>query len=407
MDGDYFGGAIKSLQLALHDFPRHLLFPYQLSWVDIAEDVFNNPENKDLVNELPLEVFKPYNNLFHSAIEGLDEERAKLLKNNATMFAAAKTAKLMQNLIAIRRGTTDKDAFMQLARRTINTFNRYSAAEYNTMVHRTRIVKQWEQFEAETMYPNIEWLPSRAATPDEVHRGYWNHVWAKTDPFWLNNFPGCRWGCKCSWRTTDAPPTGKGQLKPVPPSPGLEGNPYFTNEMISRNHPYYYGIPKHIPKLGVLHNPDEVVYLDYITDDNKSFQVHFLARDEFDRANSKFVPYLFNAGFKDIRFLPAIEHKKNPTIKRYFGNYAGHGCADVLADGNYVGLKEVGAGKKLLRNMKDNALEGLLKADILFIRIKGKITAQETKDFFKYVHQRRKNKKIFLINKYNEIIPSL
>jgi len=57
--------------------------------------------------------------------------------------------------------------------------------------------------------------------------------------------------------------------------------------------------------------------------------------------------------------------------------------------------------------MKDNALEGLLKADILFIRIKGKITAQETKDFFKYVHQRRKNKKIFLINKYNEIIPSL
>ena len=256
-----------------------------------------------------------------SAVQGVDEELAKYYKNNLTMLAAAKTATITNRLIAARKQSKDRDEYNKLSKQITNTYNRYTAAEYNTMVHRVRVAKQFEQFQHEKqLYPNIEWLPSRAANPDIVHRGYWYHVWAADDPFWKNNFPGCRWGCKCSWRTTDAPLTDKSNVELIPPSPGLDGNPYFTKEIISKSHPYYRGVEKHIPKLGVLHNPDDVVFINYDLGNGKKVEVHYLVlqEDEFSD-NIKIAEALLQHGHDRIRLLPRIHSSEISLRNRYFG----------------------------------------------------------------------------------------
>ena len=338
-----------------------------------------------------------------SAVQGVDEELAKYYKNNLTMLAAAKTATITNRLIAACKQSKDRDEYNKLAKQIINTYNRYTAAEYNTMVHRVRVAKQFEQFQQEKqLYPNIEWLPSRAANPDIVHRGYWYHIWVADDPFWTDNFPGCRWGCKCSWRTTDASVTDKSNVKLIPPSPGLDGNPYFTKEIISKSHSYYRDIEKHIPKLGVLHNPDDVVYISFVKN-NTVFKVHYLAINEYEKMNKLFIDYVINAGFKDIRLLPVIEYKYEPIRNRYFGKYAANGCPDAFADGKFVEFKLVNPGKKIKRNVKDAITKALNKADVVFVKIKGWLNSEEINIKGSSMAKKFREKTIYLIDQDDKI----
>jgi hypothetical protein len=61
-------------------------------------------------------------------------------------------------------------------------------------------------------------------------------------PFWLQQYPGSLWNCKCGITNTDEPENGvsKGIDKydiPTPPA-GLEGNPAFTGKIYSNNNAY-------------------------------------------------------------------------------------------------------------------------------------------------------------------------
>jgi hypothetical protein len=184
----------------------------------LVDDVWEASDFTELRKQLNPSLFNSYNNTYHSAVQGVDQEMTKYFKNNLTAFAAAKSATVLDKLIEVRRQSANKDDYLKNAKLVVNTYTHYTATEYNTMVHRVRVAKQFEQFQSERhLYPNIEWLPSRAAEPDQIHRGYWYHIRSQDDPFWQSNFPGCRWGCNCSWRTTDAPVTNKIEVKPVPP----------------------------------------------------------------------------------------------------------------------------------------------------------------------------------------------
>ncbi|MBQ0016095.1 MAG: hypothetical protein KBT04_03855 [Bacteroidales bacterium] len=47
---------------------------------------------------------------------------------------------------------------------------RWQAAEANTATARARTAKQWAQFndkDHRDLFPNLQWLPSRSATPRE------------------------------------------------------------------------------------------------------------------------------------------------------------------------------------------------------------------------------------------------
>ncbi len=121
----------------------------------------------------------------------------------------------------------------------LKQFARWQATEYNTTVARCRTAKQFEQFQAEShLYPNLEWLATRSATPRELHLSFVGIVLPMDDPFWNENQPGNLYNCKCDWKTTDAPITGS-PVKVVKPSPGLEGNPAKTGEIFTDTHSYY------------------------------------------------------------------------------------------------------------------------------------------------------------------------
>lgn len=329
-----------------------------------------------------LSLFKGYNNTYHSAVQGVDERREKLFRNNLSGLAAAKTATVVNQLIEAKTQYKNREEYLLKAKRIVNTYAHYTATEYNTMVHRVRVAKQMEQFQTERhMYPNIEWLPSRAAEPDLVHRGYWYHVWAHDDPFWQSNFPGCRWGCKCSWRTTDAPVTDKSRLKLVPPSPGLEGNPYHTNQIVSKNHPYYHGVERHIPKLGVLHNPDEVVYIPHPIDNGKTIQVHYLVMQEheFD-INMRFAKILAANGFNNIKLLPQIHYSETQLRQRYFGKaYAQQHPTknpDAWVDGVLMEFKKFNKNyfvSKVLKSLKQSSVVVIMVDDMTLEDIYNKL----------------------------------
>lgn len=236
-------------------------------------------------------------------------------------------------------------------------------------MHRARVVKQWEQFQGERhLYPNIEWLRTRSASPREIHLAYVGRVWAMNDPFWNSNQPGCTWNCKCSWKTTDAKPTDNNNIVQVEASAGLEGNPYYTHEIFTNKHPYFSRVNKHVPALGPLHNPDDIAYLSKVENGIK-YQVHFNAQDEFKEANKPFLPLLKEAGYKNIKFLPIIDEMETALRKRYFGKYwKGKKSPDVFADDVCVELKHAeNKGRNTRRNIIAHIGKAAKKADEVII----------------------------------------
>lgn len=161
---------------------------------------------------------------------------------NLSRFAAFK-AYHATNAIKDAIGDPEKQ------RKILKKFNSYQAAEYNTASARIRSAKQWIDFNSDPvsneLYPNIKWLPSRSAFKREIHKLYYNRVWAKSDPFWINNQPGNLWNCKCDWEETDEPVSGlveKGG--DVKPHNGLEGNPAITGHIFTDNSVYIKTFPK-------------------------------------------------------------------------------------------------------------------------------------------------------------------
>lgn len=128
-----------------------------------------------------------------------------------------------------------------LAKRALRIFERYQDAERSTAVARARTAKQFEQFmqpDNLRLFPNLKWLPSRSADPRLSHTAFYNHIWAKDDPFWNTNCPGTEWNCKCDIEQTDEPVTDNTSV-PSPAVPlGLEGNPANTGEVFTDNASY-------------------------------------------------------------------------------------------------------------------------------------------------------------------------
>ncbi len=200
------------------------------------------------------ELFELYKNNYHKAIrsvfgpvlspvEGQPEygskyfEHAAKFELNTARFAAYKSHYATQTLIKSFQAAPEK--FAMNSGKILKQFARWQATEYNTTVARCRTAKQFEQFQAEAhLYPNLEWLATRSATPRELHMSFVGIVLPMDDPFWEENQPGNLYNCKCDWKTTDAPTTGS-PTKVVKPAPGLEGNPAKTGQIFTDKHPYF------------------------------------------------------------------------------------------------------------------------------------------------------------------------
>lgn len=124
----------------------------------------------------------------------------------------------------------------EMADAAVAGFDRYSEAECNTATSRCRTAKQWKEFndpQRLRLFPNLRWLPSRSIEKRQSHIQFYDHVWSKGDDFWNHNTPGTAWNCKCDLEETDDPVTDNSDVKTVPVSKGLEGNPSVTGEIFT------------------------------------------------------------------------------------------------------------------------------------------------------------------------------
>ncbi|MCL2132627.1 MAG: phage head morphogenesis protein, partial [Lentimicrobiaceae bacterium] len=159
------------------------------------------------------------------------------MQANACKFATYK-AEYFKNALqkAYEKNPNEYDAN---AKKILQAANRFQITEYNTTVARCRTARQFNNFKQnKDLFPNIEWLRTRSATPRELHLSYVGLILPMDDPFWQENQPGNLYGCKCDWRQTDKPATNKPNTT-VPPSRGLEGNPTNTREVFTEKHTYF------------------------------------------------------------------------------------------------------------------------------------------------------------------------
>lgn len=340
-------------------------------------------------SELMRPIFDTYNDNLHLAVASDSEETAKLFKNNVSRLAAAKANYTIQQLerckADINGVARSKEEYQKAAKIVIGRANRAQAAEYNTTSHRCRVAKQWEQFTKEKrLFPNIEWLRTRSASPRELHLTYVGRIWSMDDPFLKNNTPGCIYNCKCDWKNTDKPVTDNGDITPVPVSPGLEGNPYVTEKIFTDKHPYFSRVNKHIPDVGVLYNSDDVVYIKKTTKTGIGYKVHYNCLNEKELAiNEKAINNITGAGYgKDIKLLPRIYSKEINLRERYYGkdfqNIQKNDCPDAIIDGKLVEFKSASnkmASKRILQAAK--------KSEVAYLELTEGMSEQSVESFVK------------------------
>lgn len=300
---------------------------------------------------------------------------------NASRWGTYKTYELSGQLESLRK--LPRDEFDEKAGALISRYNSYQATEYATLINRARSGKQFDSFLADAdLYPNIEWVETRSVTPREKHLSYVGLVLPVDDPFWNENQPGNEYGCKCDWRNTDKPATGKpGQV--IAPATGLEGNPAKTGELVTGRHPYFarnQDAPKWVDEKAVLRLPNDVVYQQVTTPGGNIFYEHLLLNAGEAKENREIAGLLADNGYKDIRLLPQIYKSEAAMRERYYGKAfnAKHPtlCPDASIRGVALEFKECNR-----RNLSKRVQESSGKSDIAVVKVTEPMSQEQMEQF--------------------------
>lgn len=165
------------------------------------------------------------------------------LTNNVAVFAAFKNhqqAKELHSLLLDEEGKQRSFAnFLKEAKKVDETYNQlWLESEFNYATRAARSAKQWKEFErTQDLYPNLEYMASRAGTPRESHKDFYGIVLPVSDPFWESMLPPNGWGCKCSVRKSRGDVT-EGNFEPVDQIPGIPGNAGKAKQLFDSKHPY-------------------------------------------------------------------------------------------------------------------------------------------------------------------------
>nr|DAV31848.1 MAG TPA: minor capsid component [Caudoviricetes sp.] len=176
-----------------------------------------------------------------------DYDFLQQMRNNAATFSAFKTHRQQRELYG---KMFDQDGnvkpFDQFRKDSGTVLDEYNVnwlrTEYDTCISRARFAADFRRYQAQTdLYPNLQWLPSVSVDRREGHSLFYNRIWPADDPFWLTNYPGSLWNCKCGMTNTDKPATDgnpKHAAAHEQPQPGIDTNPGITGEVFTPSHPY-------------------------------------------------------------------------------------------------------------------------------------------------------------------------
>lgn len=176
-----------------------------------------------------------------------DYDFLEQMRHNAAVFSAFKTHRQQNEIYGKmfdQEGNVKPfDQFRKDSESVINNYNvNWLRTEYDTCISRARFAADFRRYKAQTdLYPNLQWLPSVSVDKREGHRLFYNRIWPADDPFWLTNYPGNLWNCKCGVTNTDKPATDgnpkHGDMHDRP-QPGIDTNPGITGEVFTKSHPY-------------------------------------------------------------------------------------------------------------------------------------------------------------------------
>lgn len=168
---------------------------------------------------------------------------AAQLKKSGAWFAARKSYRQREELAAQLMDGDGKTRtwkqFQAATKQIAGDYNQnWLQVEYQTAISSARNAGRWKEFEESAdLYPNLEYMPSRAATPRDEHKPYYGVIRPINDDFWTIHFPPSAFNCQCSVEQSDADETPVPEKGPKP-APGLDHNPGKTGEVFSKSHPY-------------------------------------------------------------------------------------------------------------------------------------------------------------------------
>lgn len=245
-------------------------------------------------------------------------------KHNTSIFAAFKShkqgdelAKLMLDEKGNQRSFSE---FRKATEPLIGAYNkRYLKTEYDTFVRSARMATNWKKFEERKhIFPNIEFMLSRARDKRPEHRRYVGTILPMEHPWWKTHTPPISWGCECWIRQTRAAvkyPEGYTDEEIDNDIPeAFQNNPGITGEPIALDkHPYITesNISREQIQNFVIDNSSsqqlEYVRQENIGVNNGYLDIHTLADKKV--ANRTIGEFLANTGYK-VRLLPDIDPKK-------------------------------------------------------------------------------------------------
>ncbi len=330
------------------------------------------------MDEIHPNIFKVYNDSYHKAVTAVygntDTDESQLFKINLSKLAACKAFWATAELQQARAKFTTKRGYEKAARKIINKYGRYQKVEYDTFVARIRTAKQFKKFlKDKDVLPNIKWLPTLSVTPREAHVELVGVVRPVDDPLWDIHQPGSLYECKCDWINTKEPVTDMPENIPNAQK-GLEGNPAKTSEIVTDKHPYYNTIRekfRHIPKLGVLMQPDKIVYINHPTPAGGTIQVHYNALQEYNKANRHIAETLQKNGYDNIKMLPEVHMSQPKLRKRYYGEKWAKlsGCPDAKINGVATEFK-----RAVRRRIHERIRQAAAKSEIVVVESKEMLT---------------------------------
>jgi len=211
------------------------LFKQALNNIFAAKGVIDNEA------EIEVKLFELTNVVLQHASEstfisaGVDwakknEAFTQQFSENTAVFSAFKSHEQTRNIVSL---LTNEDgslksfsAFKKEALKLSEDYNKnWLQTEYNTAVRSARMAVNWKKFqETKRLYPNLEYMPSRAANPRESHTELYHCIWPMDDTIWDVIMPPSDWNCFCGVKQTDEDPTVQPEDWVQP-----EGDPVFNN----------------------------------------------------------------------------------------------------------------------------------------------------------------------------------
>jgi len=218
---------------------------------DIYKQYGIDPENMPVISKPLFDITNKtlqqgIDNTFSVEFGNTDPEFIQQFKENTSVFSAFK-AHREGNEIATQL-LDDKGnlrSYYQFRKAVLGTsiatdYNEnWLKTEYNMAVRAARMAERFKGYlKTAKLYPNLKYLPSRAAKPRETHKAYYGIILPILHVWWKTHMPPSEWGCECDVENTDEPitpvPEDDGSINPV-----FENNPGETAEFINiKEHPY-------------------------------------------------------------------------------------------------------------------------------------------------------------------------